>query len=190
MATNLKQRFTEMTSFLPNAVELFICSTGLDKTIDFLPAEYDNYKVDDENALYCSPKVFAQVLIRLKPFFGITNFTTYPGELTQQTRNTHNFLSTFFDVCSIKPVTSTITNNSNNKTDIAYVTSNFDINELDNIIKNTNNAIIVEDINRDKIIQKLPQYKPHNVISYYFTEGTNNPVSSAMVIYKNFAMFE
>jgi len=173
-----------------NTVEQFICNYGLDKTIDFLPTQYDQYKTDDENGLYCSPQVLAQILIRLKPFFGITNFTTYPNNLTQQVRNTHNFISTFFDVCSIKPVTSTVTNDSNHKTDIAYVTSNYDINELDNIIKNTTNAIVVEDINRNAIIQRIAQFKTHNVISYYFTDNTNNPVSSAMVLYKNFAMFE
>jgi len=188
MSTDLKQRFINMNNFLPTTVEQFICDTGLDLSIDFLPSQYEQYKTNNDNALYCSPSVLTQVLIRLKPFFGITRFATYTTNPTKAVNTMHSFLTTFFDVCCIKPVTSTIEASPNAVVEVAYVTA--DYSNIDDIINTTKNAVVIENLNREGIIEKINNYKRNNVLSYYITEDTDNPVTSALVVYKNLAMFE
>lgn len=189
MSLTLKERFQGMNNFLNTYVEQFICDTGLDETIDFLPIEYTKYKRTDGEPLYCHPYILGEVLQRLKGFIGVNSFTTYTKNSTKQITSTHNFITTFLDVCSVRLVKSQIADNICNS-DISYITYNYNLEHLDDIINSTKNVIIVENINRLELIQALDKHRRHNVVSYYYADNTTNPIASVAIIYKDFDMFE
>lgn len=189
MSATLKQRILGMNNFLNTYVEEFICNTGLDETIDFLPIEYTKYKSTNDDALYCHPYILGEILQRLKGVIGINTFTTYSPNPTKQVTNTHNFLSTFFEVCSVRLVRSVITKDII-CSEVAYITHDYNLDDIDKVIEHTKNVVIIENINRLELLQILDKHKRYNVISYYYANNTTNPIASTAIIYKDFDMFE
>lgn len=189
MSATLKQRFLGMNNFLNAYVEEFICNTGLDETIDFLPVDYTKHKSANEDALYCHPYILGEILQRLKGFIGVNSFTTYTSNSNKQITNTHNFISTFLDVCSVRFVKTSLAKEVIDS-DVSYITSDYNLGDIDKVIDHTKNVIIIENINRLELLQILDKHKRHNVISYYHANNTTNPVASIAIVYKDFDMFE
>ena len=189
MPATIKTRFETMGNFLDSYVEEFICDTGLDESIDFLSLEYTKYKSGDNNALYCHPYTLSRILISLKGFIGVNSFTTYTHSANKQRVNTHNFISTFLEVCSVRPITTRIVQDDI-ESDVSYITNDYSLDKIDSVIQQTKNVIIIENIHRIELINHLDKHSRHHIISYYHAKHTTNPIASAAIIYKDFSMFD
>lgn len=156
---------------------------------NFLPQTVIGY-LDQYEGLGQSPEVLAEVLIRLKPFINTKQSSYFTGGYDKTNEKLVGLLRLFIDQCSIEKVehntywASQIASSPwfMEKQDIAFIDRHVAHDCLRNIIDNTSNVVVIEDITDEKY-DIITDYKVNSTISFYRSLDINFP--DIIVMYRN-----